>query len=40
MDLPLRNYFDILVRHETELWNRVEKRTSAADTVNLARFEI
>lgn len=40
MRSPLRQYFDILVLHETELWNQVERRSSGPATVNLARFEI
>lgn len=40
MKSPFRKYFDILVLHETELWNQVERRSSGPTTVNLARFEI
>jgi DNA-binding MarR family transcriptional regulator len=40
MTSPLREYFDILILHEKELWSRVERRTSAEGTVSLARFEI
>ncbi|MEO3860066.1 MarR family transcriptional regulator [Acrocarpospora sp. B8E8] len=41
MDTPLRAYFDVLVRHETQLWTLVEQQLRQADgAVSLGRLEI
>lgn len=35
-----REYFTALVRHETELWNAVEKRMRGEGVLSLARLEV
>lgn len=36
----LHDYFAALVRHETDLWNAVEKRMRGAGVLSLARLEV